>query len=144
MEYKSRTMQSIPVFSLLIVASMLVWSSFTKSAIPSEIGRIATSTDSLKIDAPLAVKEIIQAKCYDCHAEGGDEEAMKDLLWDEFPSLHPEDQMYLLDDMVESIEDKEMPPPDHLKEHPEDKLTRQEARLLIEWAAALAEKLDEG
>lgn len=137
-------MRSIPVFSLVLLASLLIWSSFTTMAVPAEEGLVEKPTDSLKIKAPLAVKEIIQTKCYDCHAEGGDEEAMKDLLWDELPTLHPEDQMYLLDDIVESIEDKEMPPVDHLKEHPEDKLTRQEARLLIEWATALAEELDEG
>lgn len=100
--------------------------------------------DTLKLQAPAAVKAIIERKCYDCHAEGGEEKAMKDLLWDELPSLHPEDQMYLLDDIVESIEENEMPPEEHLKKHPEGKLTRQEARMLIQWATALADKLDQG
>lgn len=139
-------MRSIPFFSLLSLALILLWSSFSEGSLPAPVlGKTMEAIpDSLKLDAPAAVKQIILAKCYDCHAEGGDEEAMKDLLWDEFPSLHPEDQMYILDDIVESIEDKEMPPADHLKEHPEDKLTRQEARTLIEWAAALANDLDQG
>ena len=137
-------MRSIPVFTLILSVSILVWSSFTQINVPSQADFVKRAIDTLKIDAPTAVKEIIQAKCYDCHAEGGDEKAMKDLLWDEFPSLHPEDQMYLLDDIVESVEDREMPPAEHLKEHPEDKLSRQEVRMLIEWASALADKLDQG
>ncbi|MBX2870729.1 MAG: heme-binding domain-containing protein [Saprospiraceae bacterium] len=137
-------MRSISLFSVISLASILLWSSFTELSLPVNDMPMEMTADSLKLKAPVAVKEIIQAKCYDCHAEGGEEEAMKDLLWDEFPSLHPEDQMYLLDDIVESIEDKEMPPADHLKEHPEDKLTRQEARTLIEWASALANDLDQG
>ena len=100
--------------------------------------------DTLKLDAPLAVKQIIKAKCYDCHAEGGDEEAVKNLLWDEFPMLHPEDKIYLFDKIIISIEDKEMPPADHLKEHPEDTLSAEEERNLIEWAAALAYDLEQG
>lgn len=134
-------MKTLPFLALSLMVSMLVWSSFSIANLPTQEDHGIGLTDTLKLAAPAAVKAIIQNKCYDCHAEGGDEEAMKDLLWDEFPSLHPEDQMYLLDDIVESVKEREMPPEDHLKEHPEDKLTRQEARMLIEWAAALADKL---
>lgn len=137
-------MRSIPLFFLILIAFVLLGASLSHPSTTADLAPSAPSIDSLKIDAPAAVKQIILAKCYDCHAEGGDEDAMKDLLWDEFPSLHPEDQMYILDDIVESIEEREMPPEDHLKEHPEDKLTRQEARTLIEWAAALANDLDQG
>lgn len=137
-------MRSLPLFSLILFAFVLISASLSQPPVHVELASSNLAIDSLKLNAPAAVKQIIQAKCYDCHAEGGDEDAMKDLLWDEFPSLHPEDQMYILDDIVESIEEKEMPPEDHLKEHPEDKLTRQEARALIEWAAALANELDKG
>ena len=137
-------MRSIPLFFLILFAFVLIGASLSHAPTKAEPECSTLTIDSLKIDAPAVVKQIIQAKCYDCHAEGGDEEAMKDLLWNELPTLHPEDQMYILDDIVESIEEKEMPPEDHLKDHPEDKLTRQEARTLIEWASALANKLDKG
>lgn len=137
-------MRYIPIFFLILFGFVLISASLSHPPVNAGLESSDLTIDSLRINAPADVKQIIQAKCYDCHAEGGDEKAMKDLLWDEFPSLHPEDQLYILDDIVESIEEREMPPADHLKEHPEDKLTRQEARALIEWATALANELDKG
>lgn len=96
------------------------------------------------IQFPAKVKAIIDAKCYDCHSDKGeDEEAKEELLWDNLNKLSKMDQLFSMDAIIESIEDGEMPPEDHIKKHPKDALSKEEAKLLIEWADAIASKLME-
>ncbi|MEZ5044491.1 MAG: heme-binding domain-containing protein [Saprospiraceae bacterium] len=111
---------------------------------PYGTGETLTTTDSVIIQYTGKIKTIIDAKCYDCHSEKGkDEDAKKELLWDQLPKLAKMDQVYALDAIIESLEKNEMPPEDHLKKHPEDKLTKEETKLLMDWADALATKLFE-
>lgn len=94
------------------------------------------------IQYPANIKAIIDNKCYDCHSEKGeDEEAKEELLWDNLNKLSNMDQLFSMDAIVESIEDGEMPPEDHIKKHPEAALSKEEAKLLIDWAEAIAAKL---
>lgn len=96
------------------------------------------------IQFPTKVKAVIDAKCYDCHSEKGeDDEAKEELLWDNLNKLGKMDQLYTMDAIIESIEDGEMPPEDYIKKHPEFKLSKEEAKLLIDWADAIASKLME-
>jgi exonuclease VII small subunit len=62
-------------------------------------------------------------------------------MWDKLNQLSKMDQMFTMDEIIESIEEGEMPPEDHIKEHPEAALTKEEAKTLIEWADAIATKL---
>lgn len=104
--------------------------------------RVAMAPDSSIIQYPAKIKAIIDAKCYDCHsANGEDEEAKEELLWDDLTKLSKIDQMYSMDAIIESIEDGEMPPEDYVKKHPEAALSKEEAKQLIEWADAIASKL---
>lgn len=108
-----------------------------------EKGVLPLPSDSL-IQYTGKVKAIIDAKCYDCHSEkGDDEEAKEELLWDELPKLGKMDQLFSMDAIIESIEDGEMPPEDHIKKHPEAALSKEEAKILIQWADAIATKLME-
>lgn len=98
--------------------------------------------DSVVIQYTGRIKTIIDEKCYDCHSEkGDDEDAKKDLLWDELPKLDKTDQVYALDAIVESVEKGDMPPPKHVRWNPSKKLTQEEAKLLMDWANDLADKL---
>lgn len=98
--------------------------------------------DSVIIKYTGRIKTIIDEKCYDCHSEkGDDEDAKKDLLWDELPKLDKTDQVYALDAIVESVEKGDMPPPKHVRWNPSKKLTQEEAKLLMDWANDLADKL---
>ena len=105
----------------------------------------AVDTSPVPLDTiqyPANVKTIIDNKCYDCHSEkGDDEDAKEELLWDNINKLSKMDQLFTMDAIVESIEDGEMPPEDHLKKHPEDALSKEEAKLLIDWAEGIAAKL---
>lgn len=104
----------------------------------------ASSAKLDSIEYPANVKSVIDAKCYDCHSEkGDDEEAKEELLWDNLSKLNNMDLLFSMDAIIESIEEGEMPPEDHLKKHPKDALTKEEAKLLIDWADAIASKLME-
>ncbi|PHN08372.1 heme-binding domain-containing protein [Flavilitoribacter nigricans] len=112
----------------------------TVSSPASESGTVRLDT----IQYPAKVKAVIDAKCYDCHSEkGDDEDAKEELLWDNLNKLSKMDQLFSMDAIIESIEDGEMPPEDHIKKHPEAALSKEEAKLLTEWADAIASKLME-
>lgn len=102
---------------------------------------VEVNMDSVEIRYTGRVKAIIDAKCYDCHSAKGEEKAREELMWDELPRLGKMDQVYALDAIVETLEKDEMPPRDYLKKHPEDKLTAEEVRILVDWANALADKI---
>lgn len=99
--------------------------------------------DSL-LTYPPKIRAIIDLKCYDCHSEKGkDKEAKEELLWDDLGKLSKMDLMYTMDAIVESIEEAEMPPKDYIQDHPKAALTKEEAKLLIEWADGIASKIME-
>jgi len=101
--------------------------------------------DTIKIEYTGRIKEIIDQKCWECHSkEGEDEDAQEELLWDELPKLAPIDQVYTLDAIAESVEAGDMPPSKHLFWNPSQKLTDEEAMLLINWAADLSAKIYHG
>ena len=101
--------------------------------------------DTVLIEYKGRIKEIIDQKCYDCHSEqGDDEEAKEELLWDELPKLGPMDQVFTLDAIAEAVEDGDMPPFLHVLWRPGRKLTDEEAKLLINWARDLSERIYKG
>ena len=122
--------------------------SLSQTNIQSRITEQASETEFAVSDTIIQytaeVRAIIDAKCYDCHSDKGeDEEAKEELLWDELPNLSNMDKLYSMDAIIESVEEGEMPPEDYLKKHPEAALTTEEAKLIIDWADAIASKLME-
>lgn len=136
-------MKQFWVFSpLLFVVLFFLGQNDLPPALDQEEEPQSISLDSIQF--PTKVKAIIDAKCYDCHSEKGeDEEAKEELRWDNLNKLNNMDQLFTMDAIIESIEDGEMPPEDHLKKHPGDALSKEEAKHLIEWADAIASKLME-
>ena len=136
-------------FSLLLPAflGVLFLLSYTVEEAPvteNTVVKTHIHADSVVIQYTGRIKAIIDEKCYDCHSEKGeDEDAKKDLLWDELPKLDKTDQVYALDAIVESVEKGDMPPPKHVRWNPNKKLTQEEAKLLMDWANDLADKLYE-
>ena len=110
----------------------------------SILEEMSTLTDTVVIEYKGKIKTIIDEKCYDCHSDkGDDEDAIEDLHWDKLPKLDQMDQVYALDAIVESVEKGEMPPEKHVRKYPNKKLTDEEAKLLMDWANDLADKLYE-
>lgn len=113
----------------------------SKSIEPKTVTKTITA-DTAVITYPKQVKVVIDAKCYKCHSpEGRSEKAKQKLLWDELPKLEKAKQLAKLDEIIESIEKGSMPPERLVQQHPEAALTKEEARLLKEWADGAAEEL---
>ncbi len=105
---------------------------------------------SLPISAE--VSGILRAACYDCHSMETKwpwyskvapiswtviqhvREGREDLNFSEWETLRPRTKIKLLKEIVEEVEDKNMPHPQYLKAHPEARLTDQQRRLIINWA----------
>ena len=137
------TIQLLPI-ALLALILLLSHTSYENKGVLTVEDAPFLKMDSVKFEYTPEAKAIIDQKCYDCHSPAGDdEEAKEELLWDELPKLDANDQVYALDDIIESIKKEEMPPPKYIKRHPEFKLSEKEAQILMEWADALATKLYE-
>ena len=91
---------------------------------------------------PEEVNEILQNKCFDCHnieAEG--EKAKEKLLLDELADLKKSKQISKLDAIAEVCENKDMPPEKFIAKYPEQALTDDEAKLILDWANKTADEL---
>ena len=98
--------------------------------------------DTVVIEYKGRIKEIIDQKCYDCHsAKGDDADAKEALLWDELPKLNPTDQVYTLDAIAEAVKNGDMPPFSYAFWKASNKLTDEEAKLLIEWSSKLSDRI---
>ncbi len=102
--------------------------------------RLTKSTADLEF--PENVKAIIDDKCYGCHSDKGKSDKAKEkLMWDELSGLSKIKLISTLVDISEVTEKMEMPPEKFLNDHPEKKLTEEEASILYEWANSSAQKV---
>jgi mono/diheme cytochrome c family protein len=91
---------------------------------------------------PVAVKAVIDKKCYGCHSVKGKSQDAKDaLMWDSLPGLPKIKIVATLDDMIEVLEKNEMPPEEVVKKYPEMRLLPEENELLRSWAEVKADSL---
>lgn len=91
---------------------------------------------------PEEVNEILQNKCFDCHnVEAEGEKAKEKLLLDELADLKKSKQISKLDAIAEVCENKDMPPEKFLAKYPNQALTDDEAKLILDWANKTADEL---
>ena len=106
------------------------------------------------ITAPVAVQEVLETSCYDCHSnltrwpwysrvapvswlirhdvsEGRDQ-----LNFSEWADYSARRQNHKLEELEDMIRDKKMPLKKYLPLHPEARLTAAEEETLIEWSRA--------
>ena len=95
-----------------------------------------------KVKFPKKVNAIIQNKCYGCHSEKGrSDKAKKALRWDELASISAKDQMHKLEEIVEVVEEGNMPPSRFLESNPDKKLTEKEAAKMAKWAKKMGKRV---
>jgi hypothetical protein len=105
-----------------------------------------------EVQAPAAVKTILERSCYDCHSnktrwpwyshvapvswlvahdvhEGRDEVNFTD-----WPTFDLEEQTDLLKHIKKQVERGKMPLSQYVNMHPEARLTEDDRRILVEWA----------
>ena len=109
-----------------------------------------------EVEAPAEVKALLSRACYDCHSNQSVwpwyskvapvswlvhrdvTEGRKHLNFSTWTQVSPERKAKKLGEVVEELQDGEMPPWFYLPMHPEAKLTPAEQETLIRWAKAAA------
>lgn len=83
---------------------------------------------------PENVNEIIQNHCYGCHSNNGkNEDAKKELNFDEWKNYSMMKKTGKLNDINEIINEGKMPPEKFLKKYPDKKLSDEQLRIFSTW-----------
>jgi mono/diheme cytochrome c family protein len=124
--------------ALLIITSLFVISGFVQLTFHND--NEVSESNAVKI--PKKVQEVLDKSCFGCHSESGKSDKAKDAL--RLDHLNEYDKTKLvstLDEIIEVIEKKEMPPEKFLANKPEAKPTDEEYKILMDWAEKEADKL---
>lgn len=105
----------------------------------------ATKIQSDQEEEPLFPKEvngIIQQKCFGCHnTDSRNEDAKKELDFKTLNTLEGVRKMGKFREIVEVIDENEMPPAMYLERFPDHALTDDDKKALLSWANTEMEKL---
>jgi uncharacterized membrane protein len=100
----------------------------------------STTTEEYKF--PKKVKAVIDKSCFGCHSEKGKSDKAKDALrWDMMQEYDKAKLVSIMDEIIEVVEEHEMPPEKFLANKPEAKPTEKEYETLAKWADKEADKL---
>lgn len=115
-----------------------------------------------EIAAPAEIDGILQRACYDCHSHETRwpwyarvapvswllardvAEGRKHVNWSTWGEATPRKQRHALEELVEVIEEGEMPPWFYLPLHPDARLSGDERQALIDWARATRSAIPRG
>ncbi len=120
------------VFKAILSIFVVVFISSTSSRSQSDLGANLVAADGIEITGK--VKEIIEAKCMNCHKpDARNEKAREKLQWVKVPEMNQEEQKHLIAELFEVLEDGKMPPKRTVERRPEMKLTDEETKTLMDW-----------
>ena len=123
---------------IIIALSTFAVAAFTQKLAMNS--HVSIADDGYKF--PKKVKEIIDNRCYGCHsADGKSDKAKKALRWDMMQEYDKAKLVSVMDDIIEVIEKREMPPEKFLEKKPEAKPTDEEYAKLLKWAEKEADKI---
>ncbi len=95
-----------------------------------------------KFTIPTEVNTIFDKSCFGCHnSESTNEKGKEKLLIDKLPELSKAKLIAKLDGIAEVVGKNEMPPEKFLSKYPDKALTKEEAKLLKEWAETTSAEL---
>ncbi len=125
----------------LIVALMITGAFFIQGSRVIKIDdQKSVSTGGFQY--PVAVKQIIDQKCYGCHSiKGRMAKAREALMWDSVPNYDKARLVAKLGDIVDVLDDGSMPPKEMVQRFPDAKLLPEENKILRNWADAKADSL---
>lgn len=117
------------------ILTLLMFASFTLFA-----SEKPTKTEAINL--PDNVKKIIQNKCFGCHNTDSKNDKAKDNLdFKSFDTLSKVKMINAYKEIGEVVEENEMPPEKFLNKYPDKKLTKDEAKVLMDWASKEAKTL---
>lgn len=107
---------------------------------PEGEGNIPANGD--KFEIPDDIQTIFDKSCFGCHnTDTKNEKGKKKLMIDKLTNLSKAKLVGKLDGIAETVKENEMPPEKFLEKYPDNKLTEEEAKKLIDWANNTAEDL---
>jgi heme-binding protein len=145
----------ISLLSLLAIFIVIQFFRIDKTNPP-----VDPAVDLVKVvKAPVEIADILKTSCYDCHSnestypwytnvapvswwvKGHINEAREELNFSEWGSFTLKRQDHKLDELVEEIEEGEMPLSSYLLIHGEARLSAEQRTQLTAWAKALRKEL---
>ena len=93
--------------------------------------------DNIDDTIPASVMKIAMKSCAECHTEPGDGMALLNvnfLKWDKYT---PREKAIKAKDICKMISTNQMPPESFLKDKPDTKPTREDKKILCDWAGSL-------
>ncbi len=122
----------------IIIAALFVIAGFVQLT----FHKTTEVNESATVKIPKKVQAVIDKSCFGCHSEGGKSDKVKEALrWDKLNEYDKTKLVSALDEIIEAIEKKEMPPEKYLANNPDAKPTDEEYKILLEWAEKEADKL---
>jgi hypothetical protein len=118
-----------------------------------------TNDIAAKFPVPDSVKQILQKACNDCHSSNTSypwytniqpvgmwmqhhvDEGKREINFDEFLTYKPRRQDKKMKEIIEQVEQNEMPLPSYTWIHKDAILTSREKELIINWAKATADSI---
>ncbi len=127
--------------NIIIVALIFIATTFLSFKYSNDFVNEA-SPQGIDLKIPDNVQSIIQNKCYDCHHSASKNKKGKmKLNFDKLNSLKVYKLVSKLDNISESVSEREMPPKKAIAKYPELKMTDQEIETLKSWADGYFEQL---
>ncbi len=84
---------------------------------------------------PEDVAKILKVHCMDCHVTASKNDKAKDKLnFDNWNKLNMLKKTGKLNDIVETVKDKEMPPEKYINHYPDKKLSDEQINTIVKWA----------
>ena len=129
-------------FGILFVISAFVIAVFIQMNITHSAKVVLESSTLEAYKYPKKVQAVIDKSCFGCHSENGKSDDAKDALrWDKMHEYDKAKLVSLMDDIIEVLEEKEMPPKKFLEKKQEVAPTEKESKTLMNWAEKEADKL---
>ena len=129
-------------FGILFVLVAFVIAGFTQIVTSNKKGNVLVKNNEEAYKFPKKVQEVIDKSCYGCHSENGKSDDAKDALrWDKMHEYDKAKLVSVMDEIIEVIEKREMPPEKFLEKKPEVKPSDKEYEELMKWAEKEADKL---
>ena len=84
---------------------------------------------------PEDVAKILKVHCMDCHVTASKNDKAKDKLnFDNWNKLNMLKKTGKLNDIVETVKDREMPPEKYINHYPDKKLSDEQINTIVKWA----------
>ena len=133
-------MKKFYIITLSVIATFTI--SLDVSAQEEEATRVVLAGDDQVLSYPLDVFGIIDGKCLGCHSPDARNDKSKDALqWIELQNMEKSDLIAAMDEVLEVLEEGEMPPAKIVEKYPHMKLTDEETSTLKAWAEATLDGL---